>query len=60
MSSSILKENEHYSKPTQEIICDTEADIVNLPTEIAAGSTAFVIENSSVYMLNNSKIWVKI
>lgn len=36
---------------------DTEADMVNLSTKYAPGSTAFVIETSAAYMLNGSYIW---
>ena len=57
---TIIKERDKQTNNIQEFICDFEIDINNLPINIAAGSTAFVIENSSVYMLNNSKIWVKI
>ena len=57
---TIIKEKDKQTNNIQEFICDFEIDINNLPIDIAAGSTAFVIENSSVYMLNNNKQWVKI
>ena len=38
-----------------EITADTEEDIANLPTHYSAGSTCFVIDDSTVYMLNNQK-----
>lgn len=60
MMFTITKEKDKQTNNIQEFICDFEIDINNLPIDIAAGSTAFVIENSSAYMLNNSKIWVKI
>lgn len=41
----------------QKFVVDFESEIANLPTDGAPGSTAFVIENGSRYMLNNSKIW---
>lgn len=40
--------------------CDTEADVPNLPKTCNAGSTAFVIETSSLYMMNSKKEWIKI
>jgi len=44
-----------------EFTADTVADVDDLPTEeISAGSTCFVIENSSVYMLNNIGEWHEI
>lgn len=36
---------------------DTEADIATLSTDYAPGSTAFVIETSTAYMLNGEHIW---
>ena len=36
---------------------DTEADMVNLSTKYAPGSTAFVIATSTAYMLNGSYVW---
>lgn len=57
---TIIKEKGKQTNRIQEFVCDFEIDINNLPIDIAVGSTAFVIENSSAYMLNNSKIWVKI
>lgn len=39
---------------------DTEADIVNLSTKYAPGSTAIVIETSQVYMLNGLLVWTEL
>lgn len=59
----------------KEYTCDLESDISKLPTNktkgtqdgasimndyCAPGSTAFVIETVSVYMLGNDGIWHKI
>lgn len=58
-----------------EFVADTVADIANLPhintrgtqsgddfinDKVAAGSSCFVIENSSVYMLSNADVWTEI
>ena len=41
-------------------VCDTEADLVIIPTETAAaGSVAVIVENSDVYKLNHEKQWIK-
>lgn len=40
-----------------EFVCDSKNDIVDLPTNCAAGSVAFVIEGSTCYMLNNQHEW---
>ena len=45
----------------REFIADTEADIVDLPTEnIAPGSTCFVIKGSKVFMLNTEGEWKEV
>ena len=38
-----------------EITADTDEDVENLPTHYGVGSTCFVIDSSTVYMLNNNK-----
>lgn len=43
-----------------ELVVDTVAEIANLPINVAPGSTCFVIENSSVYMLNSIGQWIEI
>ena len=40
-----------------ELVVDKLVDIVTLPTDFAPGSSCFVIENSSAYMLNNEGQW---
>lgn len=41
-------------------LVDSIADITNLPTKnLTPGSRAFVTENSSSYILNSSRKWVK-
>lgn len=50
----------------QEFVCDARADVSNLPTQntekdrCPTGSTAFVIDDSSVWMLNSSGVWKEI
>lgn len=41
----------------KEYTVDTESDIADLPTDIAPGSTAFVISTSATYMLNSNGSW---
>jgi hypothetical protein len=38
---------------THEYIVDTPSDIANLPTDVKPGSKAFVISNSTYYMMNH-------
>lgn len=44
----------------KKYIVDTVAEISTLPKNVTIGSTVFAIEDSSTYMLNNKKEWVKI
>ena len=41
-------------------VADTRADVANVPITDAAGSTCFVIGDSSVFMLNTQKQWKEI
>lgn len=41
-------------------VCDGISDISSLPTDPNVGSTAFVIEDSSTWMINSSGQWVKL
>lgn len=43
-----------------EFVIDTPADLENLPIDVPMGSTALVISNSSVYMLNGQGEWKEI
>ena len=45
---------------THEYIVDTSSDIANLPTDVNPGSKAFVIANSTYYMLNHQHKWIKV
>ena len=42
----------------REYVCDTEADIANLP-KCCTKSTALVVETGNVYVVNASGEWVK-
>ena len=45
----------------KHFILDTVADISNVNTsDLAVGSTIFVIANSAHYMLNSSKQWISV
>lgn len=45
---------------TVEAVADDRADIQEASTEYGAGSTCFVIEDSSVWMLGNDDEWHEI
>lgn len=38
----------------EEFVCDTPSDIANLPTDAPQGSSAFVISNSTTWMITSS------
>lgn len=42
----------------REFICDSEADVANLP-DCCTGSMAVVVDTGAVYMVNASGNWAK-
>ena len=50
----------HVAYGLQEFVIDTVNDLNYLPIDAPMGSTAFCIEDSSVYMINSSGEWVEI
>lgn len=48
-----------HNRPTQEFICDSEADITNLPAEAPFGSAAICIAEKSVWFKNSAGVWSK-
>ena len=57
---SIQSNSNKIAYGIKKFVVDSITDINSLPTNIAVGSEAFVIENSIKFMLNNKKQWVKI
>lgn len=60
MGYSLNKQSNRIDYNVREYICDTEADIADIPTNCAPGSTIFVIETSNLYMLNTKGEWIQI
>lgn len=63
----LVKEGTSSNVPVKEFICDSEADIANLSFNIAMGSTAFCINEKSVWMKSSDNNagdykngWIKI
>lgn len=54
---SIKQQGDTVQTYVIEAVADTRADIANLPTTWAVGSTCLVIEDSSVWILGNDLIW---
>jgi len=44
----------------KHFILDTNNDLQKLSTSYIPGSTAFIVENSKYYMLNNSHVWCEV
>ena len=58
---SIYKQNDKISAYVTEFICDTTADVANLPTEknkVYPGSAALVASTGDIYILSTSRKWV--
>ena len=58
---SIYKQNDKISAYVTEFICDTTADVANLPTEknkVYPGSAALVASTGDIYMLSTSRKWI--
>lgn len=56
---TINKQSGKVAYGIKHLICDTDEDILILPTNYSIGSTAFSIKSSTHYMLNNKKKWTK-
>lgn len=57
---SIMTQDGKQAYGVKEYVVDTPDDVVNLPKNIAPGSTAIIASTSDVYILNNQKVWVKL
>lgn len=57
---TITSNSGHVAYGTKDFVCDTIDDIQDLPIDISAGSTAFVIEGSKAFVLNNEHEWKEI
>ena len=44
----------------KDYLIDKKSDLQSLPIDVPMGSTAFCIEDSTVYMINSSGEWVEI
>lgn len=53
----ITKQGDTNQYNLVEYVCDLLTDVQDLPTTVAPGSTAIIIENTSVWMLSPEKIW---
>lgn len=57
MAYRVTKNADTTQPSVVEIVADTLSDKENLSTDFGSGSTCIVLENSSVWMLGNDKVW---
>ena len=50
----------HTAYGSKDFGIDKKSDLQKLPVNVPMGSTAFCIEDGSVYMINSSGEWVEI
>ncbi len=60
MGISIFSNGDITAYNVKHYIIDTIDDINKLSTNIHPGSTAFIVETSEYYMLNNKQNWQKV
>lgn len=65
MGYSIIQQDNDVSYNVIQCVVNLKSEIADLPTTFSSGSTAFVIEDSSVYMLSvgdatGIKVWKEI
>ena len=56
----ITSNSGHTAYGLKSYVIDKKVDLQNLPFNVPMGSTAFCIEDGSVYMINSSGEWVEI
>lgn len=54
---NIMSQSGKTTAYLKELIADTTTDILNLPTDIAPGSTAYCVETGAAYILGGDKKW---
>ena len=56
----ITSNSGHEAQGLKSFVIDTKEGLDYVPINVPMGSTAFCIEDSSVYMINSSGEWVEI
>jgi hypothetical protein len=57
---SLISHRGIYNEAVKKYIVDEESDVGSVPTDAPPGSECFVIGNSTTYMLNHKKQWIKV
>ena len=53
----VIANGEDVQQNVVEIVVDTLTEMATLPTIFGVGSDCIVLEDSSVWMLGNDKVW---
>ena len=53
----VIKNGDNTQSNVVEIVADTLEDKDTVPTTFGVGSDCIVLEDSSVWMLGNDKVW---
>lgn len=54
---NIISQSGKTTTYLKEFVIDTEADVIALPTDVPAGSSAVCIENGEVYIFGGDGLW---
>ena len=57
---NLLAQSGHQGYGIKEYVLDTPEDLQDLPITDKAGSTAFIISTSQVYMINSKGEWKEV
>lgn len=57
MAYKIISNGTNVQSTVVEVVADTLTDLDEVPTTFGVGSDCIVLENSSVWMLGNDKVW---
>lgn len=60
MAYSMTAQGNRKEYDIRQFVCDTTADIAELPTNCAIGSSVLVVANSSVWILGSDREWHQI
>lgn len=57
MNGTVISNGNTIQSSVVEIVVDTLQDLEDLDTDFGPGSDCIVLEDSSVWMLGNDKVW---
>lgn len=60
MAYSIIQQGDTVDTYIMEVMVDNKSDVATLPVNWQSGSSCIVLEDTSVWMLGNDKVWHEI